>query len=299
VFVEDGSKVVKAHLNNEVGTIVTYRGTKPQYEVAPCVPVEMYQQLERLITFAYQDEGISELMAASQKPAGLNSGESIRRYDDIQSDRFNSLMQRYIQAHVDLAYLVLDKAIDIAERDGKYATVYPDKDGTREINLPEIKKLKDNPYVIQCFDESSLPKEPAGRQAAIVERVQSGLYTPEEGRRLMGDPDLAQEDNLLNAADERILMQLDDIVEHGKYSPPDPLTNLQKAIERAVQYYNRYVPAKLEESKADLILKYKTQAETLIQAATTPPPGAQPITPQANPMPTPQSPMIPNVPGVA
>ena len=34
VFVEDGSKVVKAHLNNEVGSIVTYRGTKPQYEVA-------------------------------------------------------------------------------------------------------------------------------------------------------------------------------------------------------------------------------------------------------------------------
>jgi hypothetical protein len=31
VFVEKGSKVVKAHLNNEVGAIVEYSGTKPEY----------------------------------------------------------------------------------------------------------------------------------------------------------------------------------------------------------------------------------------------------------------------------
>ena len=54
VFVEDGSKVVKAHVNNEIGSIITYRGTKPIYEVAPCVPQELYAQLQRLVDYAYQ-----------------------------------------------------------------------------------------------------------------------------------------------------------------------------------------------------------------------------------------------------
>ena len=102
VFVEDGSKVVKAHINNQIGAIVTYRGTKPQYEVAPCVPVEIYAQLQRLIDYAYNQEGVGALMATGQKPAGLNSGEAQRTYEDIQSDRFAALQKRYKigRAHV-------------------------------------------------------------------------------------------------------------------------------------------------------------------------------------------------------
>jgi len=71
-------------------------GTKPSYEVAPCVPQEMYAQLQRLIEYAYQQSGVSSLAAQGQKPAGLNSGEAIRNYDDIQSDRFAALAKTRI-----------------------------------------------------------------------------------------------------------------------------------------------------------------------------------------------------------
>lgn len=300
VFVEDGSKVVSAHLNNDIGSIVKYRGTKPSYEVAPCYPVELGQRVDAMVMAIFQDEGISELAAQSQKPAGLDSGEAIRQYDDIQSARFTALQKRYTDMYIDLAYLVLDKAIDIAERDGSYQTVFPDKDGTREINLPEIAKLKDNPFVIQAFDESSLPKDPAARQARITEWVQAGLYTPTEGRRLMGNPDTEAEDKLLDAAEERILKQLDDIVESGKYSPPDPYTDLQCAKEKVGQYYNLYVAAGLEESKAEKLRNYDVQVDALMTAATPPPPPQMAgVTPQAAPMPTPQSPLIPNSAGAA
>src|ERR1019366_3529190 len=110
VFVEDGSKVVKAHLNDKIGAIVTYRGTKPEYEVAPCVPAELYQQLQRLIDYSYQQSGISALAATSQKPAGLNSGEAIRNYDDLQSDRFTTLSKRYEVFYTELAYKCIDLA---------------------------------------------------------------------------------------------------------------------------------------------------------------------------------------------
>jgi hypothetical protein len=293
VFVEDGSKVVKAHLNNEVGAIVTYRGTKPQYEVAPCVPVELYQQLERLIKFAYQQEGISELSANSQKPAGLNSGVAMREYDDLQSDRFAALSKRYDNMFVDLAYQVIDKACDIAVRDKKYQTVYPNKDGTKEIDLPEAKKLKENPFVIQAFDSSSLPRDPAGRLQKITEMMQAGIISPQEGRRLLDYPDIEQVDKLANAAEERILKILDEIVEHGNYTPPDPFMDLVKAKELVTQYYNLYADSKLEEEKCQQIRDFYTQVLTLIQAAQPPAPPMGPAAPQAVPQGRPVSDVLP------
>lgn len=269
VFVEDGSKVVKAHLNNEIGSIVTYRGTKPEYEVAPSNHPELYSQLQRLIDYAYQQSGISALAATSQKPAGLNSGEAIRNYDDLQSDRFATLNKRYDHFFTELTYKLIDGAVDIAEETGKYSTIYPNKDGSKEINLPEIKKL-DNPYVIQCFDSSSLPKDPAGRLQKVTEMMQSGIIDPQEGRRLLDFPDLAQVDKLATAAEERIYQQLDDIVEHSKYNPPDPFTDLQLGLKIVSQYYNLYAASKLEESKLELLRNYQSQLVAMQQAAMPP-----------------------------
>lgn len=303
VFVEDGSKVVKAHLNNQIGSIVTYRGTKPQYEVAPCVPQELYAQLERLVQYAYQQSGVSALSAAAQKPAGLNSGEAIRNYDDLQSDRFAALNRRYNNVFIELSYQIVDKAKDIAERDGSYATVYPNKDGTKEIDLPKAEMLEDP--VIQCYDSSSLPRDPAGRLQKVAEMMQAGLVSPQEGRRMLDFPDIEQVDKLANASEERILQVLDDIVESGTYLPPDPMMNLALAEELVVQYYNLYVPAKLEESKAEKLRNFFTQIQALKQASMPPPPpegmaaapgGGGGPAPMALPQATPTSELIPNVP---
>jgi hypothetical protein len=295
VFVEDGSKVVKAHLNDNIGAIVTYRGTKPQYEVAPCVPQEMYAQLQRLIEYAYQQSGVSALAATSQKPAGLNSGEAIRNYDDLQSDRFAELSQRYSDFYRKLAIKMFEKACEIAERDGKYQTIYPDKDGSREIDLPAIKELTDNPFVIQCYDSSSLPRDPAGRLAKVAEMMQAGLIAPDEGRRLLGFPDLEQVDRLAIAAEERILKQLDDIVESGKYSPPDPYTDIAKAIQLVTQYYNLYTSCGLEESKASMLRNYHQQLLALQQAAMPPQPMDAGM-PLAEPQAPPVSDLLPTMP---
>lgn len=293
VFVEDGSKVVKSHLNSNVGAIVTYRGTKPQYEVAPCVPEEVYAQLQRLVQYAYQQSGVSALAASAQKPAGLNSGEAIRNYDDLQSDRFAALVRRYDNVFVSLAYQIIDLAKDIAEREGKYQTVYPNKNGTKEIDLPAA-KLLDNKFVIQCFDASSLPRDPAGRLQKVTEMMQSGMITMQEGRRLLDYPDLEQVDKLANASEERILQILDEIVEDGKYTPPDPFMDLGLATQLVTQYYNLYSSAKLEESKAQMLRDFSTQVMALKQAAMPPPePQGQP---QAVPMPRPTSDVLPNVP---
>lgn len=294
VFIEQNSKVAKAHNNNEIGVIVTYSGTKPAYEVAPCNAPEMYEERDRLIQYGFQQEGISSMQATSQKPAGLNSGEAIRSYDDMNTDRFALTAKKYSEIAKDLSYLVTEEAMIIAKRDGKYQTVYPNKDGTKEIDLPAMKFLKD-PFVIQCFDESSLPRDPAGRKETVTEQVQAGMLTIKEGRRLLRFPDLEQNEKLDNAAEERIFKYLDEIVEKGKYTSPDSFMDLQLATQLTVQYINLYLAANLEENKADMLRDFFSACQALIQAATPPPmaaPGAP--TPTANPMPAPTSPLVPN-----
>ena len=299
VFQEMGSKVVKAHNNNDVGVIIEYKGTKPSYEVAPCVPEELYAQLQRLINYGYQQCGVSSLQASSEKPAGLNSGEAIRTYDDISTDRFASLSRRYDDMFVDLAYLVTDLAKDISERDGEYSTVYPNKNGTKEIDLPEAKMLG-NAYVIQCFNMSSLPKDPAGRLQKVTEMIQAGFITLKEGRRLLDYPDTQQIETLANASEERIFQILDKIVEDGEYTPPDPFLDLELANTLVVQYYNLYSSAKLEEERCQMLRDFFSQIQDLKQAAMPPAPPPMPgagvpgATPQANPEPTPTSPLVPN-----
>lgn len=294
IFIEQNSKVVKSHQNNEIGMICTYSGTKPQYEVAPCNAPEMYEERDKLIQYGFQSEGVSSMQATSQKPAGLNSGEAIRSADDISNDRFSLTQRKYDTVFKDLAYLVVDTAMDIAKRDGKYQTIYPNKDGTKEIDLPAMKFLKD-PFVIQCFSESALPRTPAGRIEKVTEQVQAGMLTIKEGRRLMRFPDLEQNEKLDNASEERIFKILDEIVEKGQYTPPDAFMDLELATTLVVQYINLYLAANLEEDKADLLRDFFNQVQTLKQAAMPPPMamGQQPV-PTANPQPAPTSPLIPN-----
>jgi hypothetical protein len=300
VFQEEGSKVASAHHNNEIGVIVKYRGTKPSYEVAPCNAPELYAERDKLIQYGYQQVGVSSLQASAQKPQGLNSGEAIRSYDDISTDRFAAFHRCYDNLFMDIAYQMIDLAKEIAIREGKYSTLYPSKDGTREIDFPKL-ALEMDEFVIQCYTQSSLPKDPAGRLAAVTERVQAGMISIQEGRRLMDLPDLEQIERLANAGEERIFCYLDDIIETGKYTPPDPFMDLALAEQLTVQYYNLYLPCKLEESKAEKLRQFFSQIQTLKQAAQpqpmTAPPGMP--APQANPEPAPTSPLIPNSPNAA
>ena len=295
VFVEESSKVTSTSFNNNIGTIVKFRGVKPEYEVAQSNAPELYAERDKLIAYGYQQCGVSALQASSQKPQGLDSGEAIRSYDDISTDRFASLSRRYDDAFVDLAYLIIDKAKDITEEMGSYSTVYPNKNGTKEIDLKKTDLINDE-FIIQCFTQSSLPKDPAGRLAKVTEMMQAGMITMSEGRRLLDYPDLEQIEKLANAGEERIFQILDDIIEDGKYTPPDPFMDIQLATTLTTQYINLYGSAKLPESKMQLLRDFFTQVQAIKQEAMQPPPMAPGAAPQATPEAPPTSPMLPNAP---
>lgn len=274
ILIDEFSAILETAFNNNIGTIIKYNKVPPQFVTNESNNPEIYEWIKWLIQNAFQMSGISAMSATSQKPAGLNSGEAIRSYDDIQDDRFAALAKRNQDAYTALAYEMVDCAKDIAKETGEYLTVYPGKDGTREVELPEAAILQDT-YVIQCFEESSLPKDPAGRRATLSEMLAAGEITNQEFRRLSANPDLAQSDALANALEERILQNLDNIIDKGKkgYEPPDAfiLDPTDLATTLTVNYINKYSVTDIEESKMQLLRDYFTQIQTL-KAQSVPPP---------------------------
>jgi len=296
IYIDELSKIVETSFNNRIGTIIKGRGNPPTFINAESNTPEYYQWIQWLISNAYNMSGISSMAAQAKKEPGLNSGEAIREANDLQSARFAALEKRYENIYIDLSYMVIDCAKEIAEEEGSYTTVYPGRDGTREVDFKHIGKLKDT-YVIQCMEESGLSNDPAARQAQLSEKLASGEITLQEFRRLSNFPDLEQSDQLAAALEERILHALDQIVEQGDKDydsiAPDSfmLDPSDLATTLVVNYINLYSTLQLEEEKMQILRNWFEQVQQKkseanpppVQAAPTPQTGGQGLPPTAPP----------------
>jgi hypothetical protein len=121
--------------------------------------------------------------------------------------------------------------------------------------------------------------------------------TNQEFRRLSNFPDLEQSDQLALALEERILHDLDSIVEKGKkgYNPPDSfiLDPTDLATTLTVQTINKYIVTDLEEAKMQLLREYFAAIQLLKQTATPPPP--MPVMPAQGQGPLPVAPPAPSI----
>lgn len=296
IIISELSKVLETAFNNNVSSIIKVKtmAEAPQFVNATSNNQEIYDYIKWLIENAYAMAGISSMSAAAQKPAGLNSGEAQRTYQDIEADRFAAFQRRYQNFYVDLAYIHTDMAADIAKETGSYETVYPGKDGTREIDLPaDALTIKDT-HVIRCATQSALPTDPAGRQAKLSEMFAAQEIDKEEFRFLSANPDLKQSDQLAFALRERILHDLDSIIDDGKkgFNPPDSfiLDPSDLASTLTAQTINKYSVTDLEEEKMDLLHLYysaiqnekkKAMPPMPLAAPGVPAPGAPPVAPPA------------------
>lgn len=262
-MVENGSKVVKSHLNNQVGSIVTYSGTPPQLQAGGGVPAELFAQLENLYNKAFQIIGVNQLSATGMKPMGLNSGAALREYNDIQTDRFAVIAQRYEQFGMNIAKKIIMISKEMSERKENLEVKVASGKSIAKIKWEEI-DLDEDSYVMKVYPTSLLPSHPSGRLQTVQELLSVGLLDRTQVMRLLDYPDLESITSLENAGLDDIQRTIELIIDEGEYNSPEPYQDLKLGIKLCQSSYLKYKTMGVDDERLDLLRRWIDDAMALI-----------------------------------
>ena len=280
VYLNTASKVVEAHLDNRIGSIVKYSGNvPPQFSTPQANNPEMYTYLQYLYNKVFETIGASELSASSKKPPGLDSGVALREFSDIESSRFTTVGQAWEQFFMDLAKVFVDLSKDLYTKDKSLAVKYKNNKFLESIKWSDVEIAEDD-YVLRCFPTSILPTQPAGRLQFVQELIQSGFIDKEIGLDLLDYPDLDRAMSIKNAGADNAMMILEKIVDEGKYESPEPYMNLKLCIELGQGMYLKARNDNVPEERLELLRRFIDDCNALSQVPA-------PVVPATN-IPTPE-----------
>lgn len=273
IFVDATSKIVDAHIDNRIGGIIKYAGIPPTPGQLGTIPPELFAHLDRLYQRAYEIAGVSQLSASSAKPAGLNSGKALREFNDLESERFMSVAQRYEKAFMDACKQMICLAKEIDEEMKKseetsdgYKVKVKGSDFIKTIKWKDV-ELDEDQYVMSIFPTSALSSNPASRMQDVQELIQAGFVSKEDAMKLLDFPDLKGFYNFQNAGVEDIERAIEKIIDDGKYSTPEPYQNLEYGIVKMQQAYLLFRSKGAPETRLELFRRWIKDADNLMKRA--------------------------------
>ena len=273
VLLPTGANVSTADIRNDLGLIIRYAGnTPPKIQTHQTVSPEVFSHLERLTRMMFEKAGVSQMAATAQKPPGLESGIALREYNDIGDERLLLFGQAHENMYLEIAQRVVDISREIAddtkmkEGEGKLRVRAPGQRAFDNISWKDV-DLDDESYVMQVFPISSLPTSPAGRKDEVLDLLGAGLIPHAVAMSLLDYPDLAAEENLQLAAIENINWVISEILESGRFHPPQPFQDLELGVQRLNAAYLMAMTDGAPDKKLKLIRTWIMGAQTMLASA--------------------------------
>ncbi len=269
VWVEAGSGVVKSHLNNEIGGIITYRGDRPFSDVLMKIPPELSQQLWDLYNKAFEQVGLNTPAVSGTVPNRLESGKAIREHNDTENERFSIVSQGFESFHMRLVSKIVDFS-DLAFEDSKeFSVLTMSDDGSKRLNWKDV-NLEEDSYVLKRYPVSLLSSTPQGKLADVTMMMEAGLLDQQQSLKLLDYPDIKGVTSLMNAAVEDIEKTIEIIIEDGEYEAPDELQDLETGIPMMQSAYLKYKRQNIEPEKLELMTTWIEDALNIINPPPTP-----------------------------
>mgnify|MGYP003111211289 FL=1 len=272
-FIESGSQISSGTISNETWGICEYTGTPPSFFVPQTTAPEVLQHLDRIFARAYEIAGISSLESQAKKPAGLESGVALREYATQASTRYAAIQRAYESMFLEAADHMLE-LVRAAADDGEDLDVM----SIGEKDLQRIKwsdiKLDREDYVIRKWPTNLFSDSPASKLQSVTELAQSGLIDPAQAMLLLDYPDTEALTHLLTSDYHDVMHIISQMLEHGKFIPPEPFQNLQLATKLVNSAYLRAKTQGAPEDRLDLLRRYLENAAALLAEAMQPMGGA-------------------------
>src|SRR5574343_1394259 len=306
-WLPEASGVTPEQMTDDNNICLTYTGGNPPSRATPQAIDEQYLNYLRMLKDeGFEQSGVSQYAATSQKPAGVSSGIALQRYEGVEDQRFLFQSQRWEQMAVDAARQILRLCKDLAEEDEDYKL--RSWDASRKITQQVMWKdieLKPGTYTLDCYPVSSLPSDVTGRTELVSYWAAKKLIDHEEERMLLDFPDTTFQNSLRNAEFDLIMLQIEQMLFDGVPADPDPNQNKQVALKWAKWYYLRALTDGCPEENLGLLRNYMVKIEALLSNMTKqnnngmqpgfsppgmpmgPPPGPPPGMPIPGPIPGP------------
>ena len=207
----------------QAGNIVAIKGGKPTAVVPQVIGPEIMNQINDARSGAIAEVGLSDMATRGTKPAGLESGASIREFRDQGGQRFAMPEKAFEQLWLDVVMLQLEVCKDLgkdAPELSRQTRFGPTRVPWGDIQIDDVR--------VQIAAAATLNRTPAGRKQTVLEMAQAGVINLEETRRLYGHPDLEHTISMYTASMEAIEHDLE-AIEDGFHVIPEPALNLDMA----------------------------------------------------------------------
>lgn len=270
VFVPSGSQINTRTINNELFNIYEVSGPPFDIKLFQTIHPETFAQLDRLVRMAYNISGISELSAASEKPAGLQSGRSMLVYNNIESQRFKVVGRAYEQFFMDISRAIIRTCKRHVEAGGMLE-VQATSNGRMRAGVKALKwsdvNMEEDAYTMKVMPVSSLPSEPAGKMEMINLLNQQQLLSPDMVLSMLDIPDLDEFVSLMRASTDAILDSLDAIANEDEDIVPEPYDDLAACVKYGNAYRHRIARQGAPEEVLERVQAYIDAAKAMQEQA--------------------------------
>ena len=292
-----GTAVTK-DFTNQIGARYWYEGEKPEFWIPNAMAPDVVQHLWNLFQRAFEIVGISQLSAMAKKPAGLDAAVAIREYNDIETERFSLVGQRWEEFHLDIARILVAEMRYHSKQDKKFIVKAPGTKFLETIPWTEV-DLEETKFSMRTFPTNLLPSQPAGKMQRVKEMTEAGYIEKEMAMQLLDFPDVDKFISLATAAVEDVQLCIEQMLEKGKAVTPEPFMNLPMALRLTQSAYLKARTENVEEERLELLRSFMSKVMDLMNAtAPAPAPVPQPAAPQPGPAPAPAQPGPAPAPGL-
>lgn len=243
-YVETGSSLQPGDISQKTGLVYSVKmgpghNNLPVVNVTPAPFDPMWNQLlESYIKQAYEIVGISQLSAQSKKPAGIDSGVALQTLEDVESDRFQTQVDNYIHAFVDLANVI----IEVMEDD----TILPKSVNTASYSWKDIRKQKEL-FKVQYSAASLFSNDPSTKAQQIMQWFQAGLMPMDQIGQYSDSPDLERFYADASAVSEAVDTVISNAIENDVYDIPDYI-GYQQLLQKIIVEENKLYSSDDKES---------------------------------------------------
>jgi hypothetical protein len=284
----DSANTVTSQIVNDISINKYSGGSPPVFLTPPAMASDVYQYLQWQYDLAFKQVGLSQLTAQSQKPEGLDSAVAMRTYQDVETQRFATVGQRWNKWFVQVAEVMIDMSRDLYMTNKKLSVKVANKRFINSINWKDV-DLNEDRYLLRCFPTNLLPTTPEGKLAMIQDLGNSGVMPQDV---IVDQLDLPIVNDWIEdetAPRENIKMCIYRMLEKGKYVDPDPIQNFQLAITMVSNAILKAECQDYDPKKIDLLRRFLKAVTKKVADANKPPtaapaPPSQPVG-QAPPLP--------------